>query len=89
MKDRDRQEQTYLRSPVLRLSRTFTTNVYKRYFLFSTKKRVYKHFYLFSTFTTSMDKATVGSGFNVGRCSMHMSKKREKTCSLNTSLRGN
>ena len=34
MKDRDRQEQTYLLSPVLRLSRTFITNVYKRCFIF-------------------------------------------------------
>jgi len=41
MKDRDRQEQTYLLSPVLRTSRTFITNVYKRSFIFY-EKRVYK-----------------------------------------------
>ena len=33
-------------SPVLRLSRTFITNVYKRFYFFN-EKRVYKRFYLF------------------------------------------
>jgi len=40
------QELIYLFSPVLRLSWTFITNIYKRLKKFLTKKCVYKRFYL-------------------------------------------
>jgi len=43
MKDRDRQEYTYLLSSVLRLSRTYITNDYKGFYIFM-NKLVYKRF---------------------------------------------